>query len=163
MAVDQELYVALSGLVSALREDNVPTTPLPEREAMHWQFAVWFALQSYYFALLMASDQPDERKRISPRVAERAGSVGKALAGIVGRDVPGPPPRSLFSTLTSLFSLGGAAVGGYNWCRHDGKDVPMEIIRNYPRGPAAELEMTCYAHTTQYDVDVARGNMLHKI
>lgn len=164
MAIDQRLYGALAELTAALREDDVPTTPLPQRDAMHWQFAVWFALQAYYFALLMASDAPEERKRISPRVAERAASVGKALGGVVGRDVPGPPPRSFFSVMSSLFSVGGAAVGGYNWCRHGDEDVPMEIIRNHPRNPASELEMTCsHAHTTEYDVDVARGNVLHKV
>lgn len=164
MAVDQELYGALAELVAALRQDDVPTTPLPEPDAMHWQFAVWFSLQAYYFAVMMTSDLPEERKRISSHVAERAASVGNALGGIVGREVPRPPPRSPFSVLSALFNFGGNAIGGYNWCRHGGKDVPMEIIRNYPRGPAAELQMTCsHAHTTQYDVDVANGNVMHKI
>jgi hypothetical protein len=155
------LYGALVELQAVLREEQLQTPELPSAETTHRRLAVWFAIQAYYFMQLMDQQTPEPR-RISPAVAGRLAPVGKALGRLVGMNIPAPPSFSPMSLVSSFFSIGGAAVGGDNWCRHpDGREVPMEMFRNFPPGGSSELEMTCsHGHSTEYDTQA--GNVLYK-
>jgi hypothetical protein len=160
MAIDRELYAELSQLQAVLRDEQLPSAPLPEPEAITRLFAVWFSIQALLF--MQRLDDEQEPRRVSGRVAQSMRRVGNALGRLLRMDIPSPREGARLLVASSWFSMGSAAVGGDNWCRHaDGGEVPMEVYRNYPASTVSELEMTCsHGHTTEYDTQ--SGGVLFK-
>jgi hypothetical protein len=160
MAIDPQLYAALRELEDVLKAEQLPSSQLPGPEAISRLFALWFSIQAFLFMQQM-DDEPEPR-RVSGRVAQSMRGVGNALRRLLPMEIPSPREGARLSVVSSWFSLGGAAVGGDNWCRHaDGKAVPMEVYRNHPAHAVSELEMTCsHGHTTQYDTQ--GGGVLFK-